>query len=130
MTKERPVCLNYGCYELCTHSGSRWRPFCNNCHKESFINKEPIYEGLTKIGEKVSCTSCGFVYTNEKDIPWKNMDNFSLKEFEKINGLNFPIKKIYAEICDECGFPINNNIFIEYYLLLKYIIRKNFLLKN
>ena len=44
---------------------------CNNCHKESFINKEPIYEGLTKIGEKVSCTSCGFVYTNEKDIPFK-----------------------------------------------------------
>ena len=45
---------------------------CNNCHKESFINKEPIYEGLTKIGEKVSCTSCGFVYTNEKDIPYKD----------------------------------------------------------
>lgn len=68
--------------------------------------------------------------SNEKDMPWDNVDDFTLKEFEKINSLNFPVKKIYTEICDECGFPINNNIFIEYFILLKYIIRKNFLLKN
>ena len=47
MTKERPVCLNYGCYELCTHSGSRWRPFCNNCHKASYDKTKTLKEGVT-----------------------------------------------------------------------------------
>ena len=44
---------------------------CNQCKKESFLHREAIYEGFSKVGEKLSCASCGFVYSSENEVPFK-----------------------------------------------------------
>ncbi len=44
---------------------------CTNCDTEAFLKREPVYEGLTKAGEILSCSACGFVFASEEDVPFK-----------------------------------------------------------
>lgn len=43
---------------------------CPACHKESFLRREPVYEGFQKTGETLSCVSCGHRFASEKDVPF------------------------------------------------------------
>lgn len=43
----RPICLNYGCNNLVTSSGTRWRPFCSRCHKAGYDKTTTLAEGVT-----------------------------------------------------------------------------------
>ena len=45
---------------------------CTNCGVESFLHREALYKGLTKIGESLSCSACGYVYPNEDAVPFLN----------------------------------------------------------
>ncbi|HEY5621718.1 MAG TPA: hypothetical protein VIR77_03870 [Pontiella sp.] len=44
---------------------------CRHCGNESLLKREAIYEGFTKIGEKLSCTGCGHQYASESEVPFK-----------------------------------------------------------
>ena len=44
---------------------------CRNCGADTLLNREAIYDGFTKAGEKLTCSSCGFVYTDPNDVPYK-----------------------------------------------------------
>jgi hypothetical protein len=44
---------------------------CRNCGADSLLNREAIYDGFAKIGEKLICSSCGFEYADHEDIPYK-----------------------------------------------------------
>jgi hypothetical protein len=44
---------------------------CTCCGAESFLHREPVYEGLKKTGEELSCSACGFVFQSEAAIPFK-----------------------------------------------------------
>lgn len=44
---------------------------CTQCGAETFLKREPVYEGLKKIGEVLSCSSCGFIFTSEEDVLFK-----------------------------------------------------------
>jgi hypothetical protein len=44
---------------------------CTNCKADTFLKREPIYDGFTKSGEKLSCSSCGFEYESEDAVPFK-----------------------------------------------------------
>lgn len=44
---------------------------CTCCGAESFLHREPVYEGLKKTGEELSCSACGFVFTSEEVVPFK-----------------------------------------------------------
>jgi hypothetical protein len=44
---------------------------CTECGEESFVRKEPVYDGFKKTGEKVSCSSCGHEYPDEDTVPYK-----------------------------------------------------------
>jgi uncharacterized protein YbaR (Trm112 family) len=43
---------------------------CTNCRTESFLQRDALYEGLTKTGESLSCSACGHVYPNEDAVPF------------------------------------------------------------
>ncbi len=45
---------------------------CKNCGIDTLLNREAIYDGFTKIGEKLICSSCGFEYPSEDEVPFKN----------------------------------------------------------
>ena len=44
---------------------------CSNCGAEAFLNREPVYEGLAKTGERLRCSACGYEYPSEATVPFK-----------------------------------------------------------
>ena len=44
---------------------------CSHCGADTFLNREAVYDGFTKIGEKLICTTCGFEYASEEEVPFK-----------------------------------------------------------
>ncbi|HEY5653106.1 MAG TPA: hypothetical protein VIR63_01910 [Pontiella sp.] len=42
-----------------------------NCGKDTLLKREPKYDGLTKTGEKLTCSSCGFEYASETEVPFQ-----------------------------------------------------------
>lgn len=44
---------------------------CRNCGEDTLLKREAVYDGFAKIGEKRTCSSCGYVYDSEADIPFK-----------------------------------------------------------
>jgi hypothetical protein len=44
---------------------------CRNCRTDTLLKREAIYDGFIKVGEKLTCSSCGFEYASETDIPFK-----------------------------------------------------------
>jgi len=44
---------------------------CTRCGAETFLKREPVYEGLAKTGERLFCVACGFEYASEADVPFK-----------------------------------------------------------
>ena len=44
---------------------------CTHCGAEAFLKREPVYQGLKKTGEELSCSACGFVFDSEASVPFK-----------------------------------------------------------
>lgn len=43
---------------------------CLNCKKETLLHREAVYDGFDKIGEKLTCSACGFEYASEDEVPF------------------------------------------------------------
>jgi len=44
---------------------------CGQCGADTFVRREPVYDGFTKTGERIFCTACGCEYANEDLVPYK-----------------------------------------------------------
>jgi predicted RNA-binding Zn-ribbon protein involved in translation (DUF1610 family) len=44
---------------------------CTQCGAETFLKREPVYEGFRKTGEELSCSACGFIFAAEAEVPFK-----------------------------------------------------------
>jgi hypothetical protein len=44
---------------------------CSHCGADTFLNREAVYDGFTKTGEKLICAACGFEYASEDEVPFK-----------------------------------------------------------
>jgi hypothetical protein len=44
---------------------------CPSCGRESLLKRETLYEGLRRAGVKLSCLSCGHVFGNAEEVPFK-----------------------------------------------------------
>jgi len=47
---------------------------CSECGAEAFLNRDPVYEGLSKTGETLSCSACGVVFASEEEVPFKEKE--------------------------------------------------------
>ena len=45
---------------------------CRNCGADTLLNREAVYDGFAKSGEKRTCSSCGFEYASEEEVPFKS----------------------------------------------------------
>ncbi len=45
---------------------------CRSCGADTLLNREAVYDGLLKVGEKLMCSSCGHTYANEAEVPFKS----------------------------------------------------------
>lgn len=44
---------------------------CRNCGADTLLKREAVYDGFTKTGDKLICSSCGFEYASEAEVPFK-----------------------------------------------------------
>jgi predicted RNA-binding Zn-ribbon protein involved in translation (DUF1610 family) len=44
---------------------------CTHCGEDALLRREPVYEGLRKTGEELSCSACGFIFASEAEVPFK-----------------------------------------------------------
>jgi len=44
---------------------------CPQCGEESFLRREPVYDGFRKTGEKLTCAACGHRFESESEVPFK-----------------------------------------------------------
>lgn len=44
---------------------------CRQCGADTFLNRDAVYDGFTKTGERLSCSGCGFEYASEEEVPFK-----------------------------------------------------------
>lgn len=47
---------------------------CSQCGAEALLTREAVYEGFSKVGEKLSCSACGFVFASEESVPFKEQE--------------------------------------------------------
>lgn len=46
---------------------------CSACGAETFVRREPVYEGFKKTGERLFCVTCGHEYADEAEVPYKTI---------------------------------------------------------
>lgn len=44
---------------------------CSACGKDTLLKREPRFEGFRKVGESLTCLSCGHAYASEGEVPFK-----------------------------------------------------------
>jgi len=44
---------------------------CKSCGADTLLKREAVYDGFTKTREKLVCSSCGFEYASEAEVPFK-----------------------------------------------------------
>ncbi|MEN8253958.1 MAG: hypothetical protein ABFR33_00665 [Verrucomicrobiota bacterium] len=44
---------------------------CSNCGADTLLKREAVYDGFTKTGERLVCSSCGHEYASEDEVPYK-----------------------------------------------------------
>jgi hypothetical protein len=44
---------------------------CSGCGQDTLLKREPVYEGFKKVGETLTCASCGHEYASETEVPFK-----------------------------------------------------------
>ncbi|HEY8241314.1 MAG TPA: hypothetical protein VIH35_07705 [Kiritimatiellia bacterium] len=45
--------------------------FCSACGADTLLVRKPKYEGFTKIGDLLTCASCGHEYASEEEVTFK-----------------------------------------------------------
>ena len=43
---------------------------CPACGQETFLRREPVYEGFQRTGETLSCVGCGHRFEADADVPY------------------------------------------------------------
>lgn len=44
---------------------------CPGCGRVTLLLRQPTYEGFTKVGDQLSCASCGHAFATEEEVPYK-----------------------------------------------------------
>ena len=83
---------------------------CTNCGTESFLHRDALYEGLTKIGESLSCSACGHVYPNEDAVPFLHdiPKAIVFTDADRSQNLNVFSKTEAENLCRYCANYIVN----------------------
>jgi hypothetical protein len=51
---------------------------CSECGEDTFVRREPIYDGFKKVGESIVCVSCGHHFDSEDEVPYKEKDRLAI----------------------------------------------------
>jgi hypothetical protein len=77
---------------------------CPACGRESLLLRQPKYEGFKRVGEILSCASCGFVFASEADVPFKLRKRVEVfTEADRTKTLRVFDEKEIERLCRHCA---------------------------
>ena len=82
---------------------------CSECGDETFVRREPVYEGFKKTGDRIVCASCGHEYESEEVVPYKekkSFDIFSESDRPEKSGLFSADTEV--QNCRHCSYYVKN----------------------
>jgi hypothetical protein len=44
---------------------------CSHCGADTLLNREAVYDGFIRNGERLICSCCGYEYASEDEVPFK-----------------------------------------------------------
>ena len=82
---------------------------CPACGKETLLRRTPQYDGFKRTGEQLSCVSCGHVFADEADVPFKKKKTGSMFNQDNIpERMSIFNKDETARLCRFCAHYIVN----------------------
>ncbi len=45
---------------------------CSNCGQDALLLRKPRYDGFTRVGETLTCASCGHEFASEEEVPFRH----------------------------------------------------------
>lgn len=82
---------------------------CPACGQETLLLRQPRYEGFAKIGETLSCASCGHAFASEAEVPFKQrakMDVFT--ESDRSKPVEVFTEGEHRRLCRYCAHYVLN----------------------
>ncbi|MEI7881383.1 MAG: hypothetical protein WCI95_10975 [bacterium] len=82
---------------------------CTACGQESLLKRGPKFDGFKKVGEALTCASCGHEYADEAEVPFKQRRK--PKVFDASDAS--PVIKVFDEteaerLCRHCKHYVVN----------------------
>jgi rubredoxin len=81
---------------------------CPSCGKEALLLREPKYDGFTRVGETLSCSSCGHEFETEEDVPFKERKAAAVFSDEDRSPDLHVFEEGEVQICRHCRHYVIN----------------------
>lgn len=83
---------------------------CRNCGADTLMQREAVFDGFTKTGEKLLCSACGFEYSSEEDVPYieKSEEPVIFTEADRTRKVDVFAADENAALCRYCANYIVN----------------------
>lgn len=82
---------------------------CPACHNDTYLKREPVYEGFKKVGETLSCVDCGHVFENDDEAPEAKSPLASIfSDDDRPQKVNVFAEGEQAQICRYCTHYVVN----------------------
>ena len=82
---------------------------CSSCGKDTFLIRKPKYDGFTRVGEELTCSSCGHEYADETDVPFKGQQRIEVfTESDRSRQVKVFREGEAARLCRHCAHYVVN----------------------
>lgn len=76
---------------------------CPACGREALLLRRPRYEGFTRVGEDLSCASCGHAFAGESEVPFKHRPKLQVfTEADRPSDVKVFAEGENARLCRHC----------------------------
>ena len=82
---------------------------CSACGEDTFVRREPLYDGFVKKGEVFVCSSCGHRYESEAEVPFKQAKKVSIfTDADKFKKVEIFKSDDFEKNCRHCRHYVVN----------------------
>ena len=82
---------------------------CIACGQESFLLREPKYDGFTRIGDHLKCAACGHEYDDEESVPFTHVEQAQVfSDADRSKDLEVFDESENKRLCLYCHFYLVN----------------------
>ena len=51
---------------------------CPACDRDTLLLREAVYDGFTRVGDRLTCAGCGHEFASEEDVPFRGRERVEI----------------------------------------------------